>query len=103
MKKVNQKKGVKNEGKKQKNPKISEEDKKRNRIGWTILIIFGVLLVVVLLYVGIMKEESRFIYRGIVFEKTYEGKIAFYTGVVPVILDNSKIVYIAIDFRNDPR
>jgi len=43
MKKVNQKKGVKNEGKKQKNPKISEEDKKRNRIGWTILIIFGVL------------------------------------------------------------
>jgi hypothetical protein len=102
--KLKKEKSDKSESKnKVKIPVISQEDKKKNRIGWTILIIFGVLIVAVLLYIGIMKEESRFIDKGIVFEKTYEGKIAFYTGVVPVILSGGEIAYISRDFRNDPK
>jgi hypothetical protein len=89
--------------KKEANNKIETPERKTEK---QLVVVFAVLIIVIAFFVGIMiwmQSSNNFTYKGIKFEKSYSGKIAFYTATVP-IMDNYGNIneYISIDFRNNP-
>lgn len=71
------------------------------------LIIASIILVaIIIISLGIWYSNASktFFYNGIKFEKTQEGKITFYTAIIPVVnSDNEVTSFLPIDFRSDPR
>lgn len=62
-----------------------------------------IIAILVIVFLS-MQTGNEFTYKGLMFEKTMEGKIAFYTVKVPAINSEGKITsYVKVDFRNDPR
>jgi len=65
-----------------------------------------IVIIIALLALGFYyaKTSNNFTYNGVTFNKTYLGKIVFYTAQVPVIDSYNRVVaYNPMDFRSDPR
>jgi hypothetical protein len=77
------------------------------KLNWGYVIMAAIILLLVLgIFFGLKlsKKSSEFTYNGVVFNKTMENTIAFYTVKIPVTDSNGNLIgYRSIDFRNDPR
>ena len=78
--------------------------KKIDKSYWITVAIIIVIVAAFIAGFFYMKNANTFVYEGINFNKTYFGKILFYTAKVPAIDSQGRVVAFSyIDFRNDPR